>query len=155
MRAKQNNGGFTLVEFVITIAIASLITLAATTMLLLGLRIHHKTTALTAQQNAVSMLYSVMETIAGEHNVTVTAEDTGWCLKINATTDNAMIVTPPLVSYNGTDTISLNGTPFVSNVRSSEVTFDENRLLTISIETEESTYTFSTYCRKEGNDTEQ
>ena len=133
MRAKQNNGGFTLVEFVITIAIASLITLAATTMLLLGLRIHHKTSTLTAQQNAVSMLYTVMDTIAAESEVIVSETS----VKAGGTD----------IEYNG-DTISLNGTPFVSNISGFSAE-KSNDLLTIRIKTDQTPdYNFSVYCRK-------
>ena len=137
MRKKQNNGGFTLVEFVITIAIASMITLAATTMLLLGLRIHHKTSTLTAQQNAISMLYTAMDTIASENRAAIA--------------NDAASVTAggTVIEYNaGEKTVYLNGTAFASNIDGFHAK-KENNLLTIQITTEQNhEYNFSVYCRK-------
>lgn len=143
----RNNGGFTLVEFVVTIAIASMITLAATTMLLLGLRIHHKSNTTAATLNTVSMMYSVMDTIASEteNKIQVNSSETfdpenpePWTINAGTT-----------IRYDGTNTIYLNETPFISNVTSSYAKADENNLLTITIKTEQNNeYTFSIYCRK-------
>ena len=148
MNIKHSNGGFTLVEFVVTIAIASMITLAATSMLLLGLRIHHKSNATAGQLNTVSMLYSVMDTIASEKTTT--------CNTVSDASDPTIIQTwevktgSTIINYeNGSDTISLNGTPFISNVTSSNANLDTNGLLTIFMKTEQTNeYTFSIYCRK-------
>lgn len=143
MRKKQNNGGFTLVEFVITIAIASMITLAATTMLLLGLRIHHKTSTLTAQQNAISMLYTAMDTIASEE----AAEE----IEVDVTAEKTSVTAGgTVIEYNaGEKTVYLNGTAFASNIDGFHAK-KENNLLTIQITTEQNhEYNFSVYCRKE------
>ena len=141
MSMKHNNGGFTLVEFVVTIAIASMITLAATTMLLLGLRIHHTSNATAGQLNTVSMLYSVMDTIASENSVSITHTGDSWTI-YNGTPDSSEI------AYDANNkSILLNKTAFVNNISSSTVTKTDN-LLTIYIETEHDNYSFSIYCRK-------
>ena len=138
MNMKRNNGGFTLVEFVVTIAIASMITLAATSMLLLGLRIHHQSNATAGTLNTVSILYSVMDTIASESNVNIDqSADLSW--KITAESS--------IIEYDGANTILLNGAAFVNNVSNSTVTKTGN-LLTIEIATERDNYSFSIYCRK-------
>lgn len=139
MSLKRNNGGFTLVEFVVTIAVASMITLAATSMLLLGLRIHHTSNATAGQLNTVSMLYSVMDTIASENNVTVDNTDNPkWIITAEGTN----------IEFDGNNTISLHGTAFVSNVKTSNVVIENSNLLTINISTEHDNYSFSIYCRK-------
>lgn len=141
MNMKRSNGGFTLVEFVVTIAIASMITLAATSMLLLGLRIHHQSNTTAGTLNTVSMLYSVMDTIASENDVTVdNTASSKW--KITAGGTN--------IEFDGANTILLNETAFVNNVSNSTVTKTGN-LLTINITTDENhNYSFSIYCRKGG-----
>jgi len=143
MNMKHSNGGFTLVEFVVTIAIASMITLAATSMLLLGLRIHHQSNATAGTLNTVSMLYSVMDTIASENNVSVDKSAApSW--KITAGGTN--------IEYDGSSTISLNGTAFVSNVKTSNAVKESDELLTITITTDKNNnYSFSIYCRKGGD----
>ena len=141
MNMKRNNGGFTLVEFVVTIAIASMITLAATSMLLLGLRIHHKSNTTAATLNTVSMLYSVMDTIASKDTVIIKIDGDSWTINPDST-ENAEI------SYDSSkQAILLNGAAFVNNVSNSTVTKTGN-LLTIEIATERDNYSFSIYCRK-------
>ena len=139
MRTRHNNGGFTLVEFVITIAIASLVTLAASTMLLLGLRIHHRSNTIAAQQNTVSMLFSVVDTIASEEAVTVTPGDnSSWEISYGSSA----------IAYDqDAKSIKLNEAVFLENVQSSSLTA-ESSLLKLTITTEHNSYSFSVYCRK-------
>jgi len=138
MNIKRSNGGFTLVEFVVTIAIASMITLAATSMLLLGLRIHHQSNATAGTLNTVSTLYSVMDSIASESYVAVDqTANPSWKITAGAST----------IKYDGANKILLNETSFVNNISSSTVTISDN-LITIKIATDHDEYTFSIYCRK-------
>lgn len=149
MNIKHSNGGFTLVEFVVTIAIASMITLAATSMLLLGLRIHHKSNATAGTLNTVSMLYSVMDTIASENTVNCNLTSNDNALDTNVNQD--WQINANQVVYNvSNQTISLNGTLFINNVKSSNANLNTTSgLLTIYIKTEQNNeYTFSIYCRK-------
>ena len=149
MKTNRNNGGFTLVEFVVTIAIASMITLAATSMLLLGLRIHHTSNTTAATINTVSMMYSIMETIASENEISCTPAS--YSNDFDPTVKREWKVTQnnkTIINYDGTN-ISLHDTPFISNVESSNAHFNKaNNLLTIYIETEHNNYSFSIYCRK-------
>ena len=135
MRMKHN-GGFTLVEMLVTVAIGSMITLAATSLLLLGLRIHHQSNITAAQQNTVAMFANVMDAIASENVITVVPDGDSWDLKCNNASK---------IKYNGS-TLTLNGTPFLSDVTKATAVM-ANDLLTIYIKTEHSEYTFSVYCR--------
>lgn len=61
MKAKlRDQQGLTLVELVISIAIGSLVTLAATTMLILCLRIYSNANQAAARQNSVRAAYTVI-----------------------------------------------------------------------------------------------
>ena len=60
---KQNNGGFSLVEIVVAIAILGLFAVSTCTSLVLGLRMNEKTEAMLNAQLAVS---SAVETLMAE-----------------------------------------------------------------------------------------
>lgn len=61
MKAKlRDQQGLTLVELVVSIAIGSLVTLAATTMLILCLRIYSNANQAAARQNSVRAAYTVI-----------------------------------------------------------------------------------------------
>lgn len=139
MSMKHNNGGFTLVEMLVTIAIGSMITIAATSMLLLGLRIHHQSNVVSAQQNTVNALYTVLNTIASEQELTVTeSADGSWVIRHNGT-----------VAYSKeNESITINGADFLKNVTESTVMLDEETdILTVCIKTEISEYEASVWCK--------
>lgn len=173
MTIKQNNGGFTLLELIISIAIGTLITAAATTTLLFGFRINAMSTSTVKHQNTANMLVHVVETIANEGPVVVSApnpEAEGyakvlWQIMDAKDANNKkvyLMYSQEDISFNdGTKDIALkankiylNGTVFMEDVESFEAGFDRsNRLLTIEITTESnkksvgSSYTASKYCR--------
>lgn len=66
----RKNEGMTLVEFVISIAIGSIVMLAATGVLLLGLRIHARSVEVSNQQYTVSILMNVIHDMISEGDVT-------------------------------------------------------------------------------------
>ena len=73
----KRNDGFTLIELMVSVAIGTLITLAATTTLLLGLRINAQTTDNIKRQNTTDMLVQVLQDVAEEPDIWVDMENTG------------------------------------------------------------------------------
>lgn len=138
----KRNDGFTLVEMLVTVAIGSMITLAATSLLLLGLRIHHQSNITAAQQNTVAMFATVMDTIASENAISIAHDDKKWELTYG---DSSTI------TYDGSNDLRLNGTTFLTDVSEATADLDEhNQLLKFKIKTDHSNYEFSVYCRLKG-----
>lgn len=67
----KRNEGFTLVELLVVIVIGSLVTAAASTLLILGLRINAQSSRLAVQQNNVSLVLEVLGDIISEEAVSV------------------------------------------------------------------------------------
>ena len=133
----KRNDGFTLVELIITIAVATLITAAATSILVLGLRINAKTTDNVKQQNATNMLNHVVQTVAEHQNLEVSDDNTA----IQDTSDSKIIEFKDKAIY-------LNGKVFMENVDSFSATLSpDQQLLTITLTTNGNVYEASTYCR--------
>ena len=141
----KRNEGFTLVELIVSIAIASLIMMAATSTMLLGLRINAQTTKNIQSQNATDMLMQVLQR-AAEETITI-YED-----KVNDKVVKTTIKIPDnseFIVYNhGTPELLLNGSVFMKEVTDFEAVLSENNsLLTVTIETNGKKYTSSVYCR--------
>lgn len=137
----RNNAGYTLLELMITILIGSIITLATTTILLLGLRLNNESTDTVKKQNTARIFLSALEDLATEgkiQDVEVTPES--WTIK----GENGVIY-----SYNA-DTASIytgvSRIPLLENVIASHIMRD-GQLLSFSIEMGDSTYSSSVYCR--------
>lgn len=137
----KRNDGFTLVELIITIAVATLITAAATSILVLGLRINAKTTDNVKQQNATNMLNHVVQTVAEGTEIKITVNNKD--VTIQGKNDN------PIIKYSdANDVIKLNGTDFMEDVDSFSATLSQDQqLLTLTLTTNGKTYKASTYCR--------
>lgn len=149
--------GFTLLELIISIAVGTMITIAATTTLLLGLRINAGSTENVKQQNTTSMLVQVLENIAEEQNIVVSGDHRSIAKEITAEETKTFVIFDE-----STKTLNLNGNVFMEDVDSFEAKFDDtNKLLTIRIETNNTPYTASIYCRlnppvsNDDEDTEQ
>ena len=82
MKFWKKNDGLTLIELMISIAIGTMIFAAATTVLLLGIRINHHTTDSIMQQYTARTVISMMEQMAeeGSVNKTYRAPDGSWKL---------------------------------------------------------------------------
>ena len=133
----KRNDGFTLIELMVSVAIGTLITLAATTTLLLGLRINAQTTDNIKRQNTTDMLVQVLQDVAEEPDIWVDMENTGIYGK-----DGTAYVTFE------NNTIFLRDTIFMEEVDSFKaVLTEDNQLLTISIAVDGITYDASAYCR--------
>ena len=146
------NDGFTLVELLITILVGSLVTLAATTILLLGLRFNQVSTGAAKSQNTTRILLTVLENLASE----------GAIKKVDSGADSWVIsgTDKDLLSYDsesqtiysggipGDDDATADGTPLLEGVVASHVSRDETRkLLTVSVETAEGIFSSTIYCR--------
>lgn len=134
----RKNDGFTLVELIVTIAIGSLITLAATTTLLLGLRINAKNAETIVRQNTTNMLVHVLENMAEQG--AISPSDDGIAITKGGETKVYLAYNPE------EDEVLLNGQPFMENVSAFSATLAD-QLLTVTIKTSEGTYTASKYCR--------
>lgn len=146
---RKHNAGFTLVELVVAIAMATIVTAAATSVLLMGLRINRQTGDTASQQITVRSLLSVMENAAADGNITAVESDFvdennkkkygSWALKGE---DGKAIF-----HYDADEqTIYTNAVPVLEGVFASNAIM-EGQLLSISIETKDGTYTSAVYCR--------
>ena len=146
----RKNDGFTLVELMVTILVASIVTLAATTILLLGVRIMHKSNDTAERQNTTRVLLTALENLAAEGIITeirdttdpATSEITGWEV-CNA--DKVVF------SYDGETKTIYTGTknentPLLTDVDNASVELGA-KVLTFSITMDAGTYNTSVYCR--------
>lgn len=148
--SSKHNAGFTLIELVVAMAIAVIVTAAATSVLLMGLQINRQTGDTASQQITVRSLLNVMEDVAADGNIKEVLSDIpaqngeakeygSWALI--DTTDNLIF------HYDAeTQTIFTNGTPVLESVIASNVIM-EGQLLSISIETKDGIYSSAIYCR--------
>lgn len=159
MKPDRNHDGFTLVELMVTIAIGSLVTLAATTVLLLGLRMTRQSQDTIIQQNTTRIFLTMLENLATEGTITgINAEADSWEVLTGEVTKDAeqndkLVGDTIILSYDSEkQTIftgdAARGTPLIEDVIASFVSFDDEAgLITFSLETEEGTYNSSIYCR--------
>lgn len=145
----KHNAGFTLVELVVAMAMATIVTAAATLVLLMGLRINRQTADTASQQITVRTLLNVMEDAAVEGKINNVVSDfpegeeekLGSWLVIGE--DGHTVI----FQYKAKEqTIYTNGIPVLEGVIASNAIM-EGQLLSISIETKTGIYTSSIYCR--------
>lgn len=146
----KQNAGFTLVELIVAMAIATLVTAAATSVLFMGLRINRQTGDTASQQITVRSLLDVMENIASSGNIKEVVsnipagegepEEYGSWMLIGK--DDRIVF-----RYDAREqTIYTNDVPVLGGVYASNAIM-EGQLLSISVETKEGIYTSSIYCR--------
>lgn len=143
---KTRNGGFTLVELIVTMAIGTIITLACTTVLLLGLRIYHQSTETATRQNEIRVGLTVMENILAENQITDVSPHQ---IKNGGGEDDI------LLSYNEGETTIYTGAgaSVLKNVTSCEFSLAGD-LVTYKIVIDEIEYSSSVYCRLTAQSTE-
>ena len=152
---KRNQGGFTLVEMMVTIVIGSLVTLAATTVLLLGLRINNRSTQTVTRQNTARVVITMLENLAAEGEITDIISEKNQEDKVTAweirNAENVVLATysEQAIYIGGTekDEGEAPATPLLENVTESTVSLDKTGLLSISLVIDDTPYESSIYCR--------
>lgn len=140
MRTHQE--GFTLLELVVVMLCSTLVIGAAMTILFTGLRVEKKTQeGLSSQQTAYTILTLVEQlTSDGKIREVETVGEEDWILRGQ---DNGALLT-----YNsGAQTLSAGGEVLMEDVSSSSAELTDEKLLTVSLETEGETYEVSHFCR--------
>lgn len=139
MRKSQ---GFTLVELILTIAIGTIVTFSAATVLLLGLRVNSQGTEIVHNQYTARIILTMLEDLAGEGAIKkVNPGTAGWSITGEGDT--------LLLSYVAeAQKIKSGETTILDDVYASHLSVDHSgRVLTFAIETPEGSYTTSVYCR--------
>lgn len=140
----RNNDGFTLVELLVTILTGSLIMLAAVSILLLGVRINVQSMGTANRQTTTRILMSSLEDLAAEGNIAKVESNLDFWKVFADEAGNDVLYT-----YNAaSQTVSTGETVILEGVISSDVELN-GKLLTVTVTTEDGTYTSSVYCRRQ------
>ena len=146
----KQNAGLTLIELVVAIAMATIVTAAATSVLLMGLRINRQTGNTASQQITVHQLLTKVENILTEGNIqSYEADAESW--RVISASDSVLLsyrYDPEQqggVIYVG-DYANETATPVLSGLLSSFVQHDKH-LVTVTVETNTGMYSTSAYCR--------
>lgn len=143
---RRSNGGFTLVELLVTLMCCSLVTLAAMSLSLLGLRMETRTEDTVGRQQTARIVLSMLEDLAGEGQISrVETVDEDWALlgageAVLLQYGNGMLTT-------GAGAVLMDGL----EAAGAEL---EGNLLTFTVTTEDGTYSSSVYCRTAVTETE-
>lgn len=143
MKHFRKSGGFTLVELVVSIAVASLVTMAATTVLMLALRVNRQTSDTATQQYMVRALLTAMEKAAMEGSIKSVKTDhlNYWELLDDGDEPTAIFRFSAFYRK-----IYVNDIPVLEDVQASSVSREGN-LLNIILVTKEGSFDTSIYCR--------
>ena len=127
----KRNDGFTLVELLVAIIVAGLASAAVFTLLLMGIRIYGRSTALAVQQNNAQMVLEVMGNVISE--------------EATAVEGNAVLAEEDiLVAYEG-GSVKIRGTALLK--ADSFYAYPEGSLVHITVTIDGETYDSSHYCR--------
>ncbi|MBQ8621455.1 MAG: CHAP domain-containing protein [Oscillospiraceae bacterium] len=139
MSKKTQNGGFTLMELLCAIAVASVITLAATSVLLLGMKINRQSADTVKTQTNTRILLSAFEDMSASGAVKeIHVEPDSWVIRNEEGR--------PMMTYLDGVIATGGGVTVMEDVVDSNVEL-ENNLLTYMVETADGVYKSSVYCR--------
>lgn len=134
--SKQKHG-FTLIELVVTILCAVLVTVAASSVMLLGLRIHRASVEDMERQNEVRIVSALLQKLADEKVIRFYSEDeSGWSLLDEESR---------VVANYSASTFYINGTPLIDGLVAASVNTTSNPLQFSLFYSSEDKYTFSIY----------
>ncbi len=141
----RNNEGFTLVELLVTIVVASIVAAAAGTVLLMGIRLNANSMDTAQRQNTTRVFLSVMEDLASEGTIAeVVDQPDHWYV---ADSDEKILFyydSETGTIYSGGN--GSNGTPMMEGVIASHIS-ENDSLITVAVETEDGSYSTSVFCR--------
>lgn len=149
MKSNTAIDGFTLLELMITILIGTIITLATTTILLLGLRLNNESNLTVEKQNTTRILLTTLEDLATEGMIKEIIQsgegNESWEI-LGHNNENVIFTydSDNKIIYTGSKG---TGVPLLEGVLASKVSLSDAKVLTFSLEMEEGTYTSSMYCR--------
>lgn len=136
MTKHMNRSGFTLIELVVVILCAVLVTVAASSVMLLGLRIHRASVEDIERQNEVRIVSSLLQKLADEKTAAVTnfipGEDSWQLLKGSF----------PVIKYEN-NALFANDTVLVDEITGSELNELSNELLQFIFRFGEDEYSFT------------
>ncbi len=157
----KKNAGFTLIELVVTIAIAAVMMTAVSTVILLGMNNNRVINQTITTQNDSRVITELLQTLTSRGTITgVVKLGNNYVIQGAGEGDDAEPV--PLLTYSAADRAlkSSDGRTFMENVQSfdaylgdkNDVSVDEDgmkhsSLLTLVIEADGKTYERSIYCR--------
>lgn len=137
---KQSNAGFTLVELLAAILCTSIVTVAAMSFLLMGMRMTGESNDAAERQQTVRILLTTLENMAGSGRIAeVRTGGQGWAV-LDGSSEK------PLLQYANKAIKSGGGTVLLDGLEASAAKLEGN-LLTVTVRTEKGAYTTSVYCR--------
>ena len=145
MNSKRGQEGFTLIELMVTILCGTIVTAAAVTILLLGLRMNARNTAVSRQQNQIRIVFTMLEDMVAEGAVNgLAVDEDSWTL-----TGSASEIKYSKEDRAETGTIKTGESVLMDNIKESTCAFEES-LLTVTVTMADDTqYKTTIYCRSE------
>lgn len=137
---KHSSAGFTLIELLTAILCTSIVTVAAMSFLLMGMRMTGESNDAAGQQQTARILLTMVENMAGSGQIEeVRSGGQGWAVLDGSSGE-------PLLQYADKTIRSGSGTVLMDGLEASSAKL-EGSLLTVTVETEKGAYTTSVYCR--------
>lgn len=142
----KRNEGFTLIELVVTLVAAALVTFAAASLLLMGTRIQHASNDDMSEQQTVRIVLTLLEDMAGSGDIgKISHTSGGWKLHERETFKVLFeYVAEDQTVYQGE---AANAAPLLTGLNNAGVTMDD-KLMTLSFDTDRGDrYKTQVYCR--------
>ena len=142
----KRNEGFTLIELVVTLVAAALVTFAAASLLLMGTRIQHASNDDMSEQQTVRIVLTLLEDMAGSGDIgKISHTYGGWKLHERGSAKVLFeYVAEDQTVYQGD---AANAAPLLTGLNNAGVTMD-GKLMTLSFDTDRGDrYKTQVYCR--------
>ena len=142
----KRNEGFTLIELVVTLVAAALVTFAAASLLLMGTRIQHASNDDMSEQQTVRIVLTLLEDMAGSGDIgKISHTYGGWKLHERGSAKVLFeYVAEDQTVYQGD---AANAAPLLIGLNNAGVTMD-GKLMTLSFDTDRGDrYKTQVYCR--------